>query len=97
MCASGNQPGKVRHVDEVKRTNSVGDLAHAGEVNNSWVRAAAADDQFRTLPLGNLFQIVVVDGFSFFGHAIGNDLVTLARKVQMVSVGKVPAVSELQA
>ena len=66
MRAARDQSGKVRHVHEVKRADLVGNLAHAREVNDARIRAAAADDQFGALFLGQLFQLVVVDGFGFF-------------------------------
>ncbi len=97
MRASGNQSGEVRHVDQVQRANFVGDLAHAREVDDARIRAAAADDQLRPLALGNLFQLVVIDGLGFFGHAVGNDLVGLAGEVQRMSVREVSAVRQVQA
>ena len=51
MHASGNQPGEVRHVHQVKRANLVGDLAHARKINDARVRAAAADNQLRPFAL----------------------------------------------
>ena len=33
--------------------------------------------------VGDLFQFVVIDRLRFLGHAVGNDLVSLARKIQM--------------
>ena len=61
------------------------------------IGAAAADDQLGTLFLGQLFQFVVVDGFGFFGDAVGDDLVGLAGKIQMMPVREVAAVRQVQA
>src|SRR5271154_1543066 len=44
----------------------------------------------------NLLQFVIVDGFGFPGHAVRNDLVGLARKIQMMSVGEMAAMSKVQ-
>src|SRR6185503_3774697 len=86
VCFAGHESGKMRHVYQVERANFVGDLAHAGEVNDPRIRAAAADDQLRTLALGNLLKIVVVDSFGFLGDAVRNDLVGFAGKIQMMPV-----------
>ena len=97
MCAAGDQSGKVCHVDEVERADFVGDLAHAGEIDDARVGAAAADDHLGALFLRDAFQFVVVDGFGFFGDAVGNDLVGLAGKIQLMAVGEVSAVGQVQA
>ena len=105
ICACGTgegcappatKSGKVRHVDQVDRAHFVGNLPHAGEVDDARISAAAADDQLRPLALGNLLQLVVIDGLGFFGNAVGNDLVGLAGEVQRMSVRKVTAVREIQ-
>ena len=96
MRAAGHESGKMRHVDEVERANFVGDLAHARKINGARIRAAAADDQLRALFLGKLLQFVVVDRLGFFGHAVRNDLVSLAGKIQMMPVREVPAVRQIQ-
>ena len=80
MRASGNQPGEMGHVHQVERAHLVRDLAHAGEINDSRIGAASADDQLGTFLLGKLLQIVVIDGFRFLGHAVRNDAIRLAGK-----------------
>ena len=52
MHATGNQSGEVRHVDQVERADFVGNLAHAGEVDDARIGAPATDDELRTLVLG---------------------------------------------
>ena len=96
MHAARNQSGEMRHVDQVERAHFVGDLAHAGKINDSRIGAASADDQLGAFFLGQLLQIVVVDGLSFLGHAIGNDAVGLAGKIQMMAVGEMSAMRQIQ-
>ena len=96
MHASRDQSGEVRHVDQVERADFVGDLPHAGKIDDARIGAAAADDQLRPLLLGQLLQIVVVDGLGFLGHAIRNDLVGLAGKIQMMAVREMSAVRQVQ-
>src|ERR1039457_2491930 len=91
MRTSSDEPGKVRHVNQIERGHLVGNLAHAGEVNSARVGAASADDQLRALLYGELFQFVVVDGFRFFRDPIRNDLVRLAGKIQAMPVRPVAA------
>ena len=68
-----------------------------GEVDESRIGAAAADDELWPLALGDSLQIVVIDGLGFLGHAVGNDLVGLAGKVQRMAVREVSAMREIQA
>ena len=96
MYASRNQSGKMSHVDEVERADLVRDLPHTCEVDDSRIGAATADDQLGPFLLGKLFQIVVVDGFAFLGHAVWDDAVGLAGKIQMMAVSEVSAVSQVQ-
>ena len=97
MRAAGDQSREMRHVDQKERADFVGDLAHAGEVDGARISAASANDQLRTLLLGQLFECIVVDRFRFFGHAVRNDLVGLAGKIEMMPVREVPAMRQVQA
>ena len=97
MRAASNQPGEVRHVDEVERADFIGDLAHARKIDDARISAAAADDQLRMFSLRDLFQIVVVDGLGFFGDAVRNDLVRLAGKIQGMPVRQMTAMRQIQA
>src|SRR5664279_5980988 len=96
MGSSGDQSSEVRHVNQVERAHFIGDLAHASEIDEPRIGAAATDDEFRLLTLSDLLQIVVIDGLGFLGHAVGNDLVRLAGKVQRMAVREVSAVGEVQ-
>ena len=70
MDAAGNESGEVGHVDDEDRAGLVGDVAHAGKVEEARVGATAADDDFGLLADGDLFEEVVVDGFGVFSHAV---------------------------
>ena len=96
MRASGHESREVRHVDEVKSTNLVCNLPHARKINDAWIRAAATDDHLGALFFGEALQLIVVDGFRFFCHSIGDDLISLPRKIQMVSMGEMAAVSQVE-
>src|SRR5271157_2850376 len=97
MRPAGYQTSEVRHVHQVERAHFVGNLPHSDEIDESRIGAAAANDELRPLALGNTFQIVIIDGLSLLGYAVGNDLVGLAGKVQRMPVTEVTAVREIQA
>ena len=44
---------------------------------------------------GQSFEFVVVDRFGLFGHAVGHEIVGLARKIQRVAVRQVAAVRQI--
>src|SRR3954466_9019529 len=97
MRIASNEPGKVGHVYEEECAYFIGYLAHTWEVDDPRISAAATDDQLWTFLLSDLFKFVIVDGFGFPGYAVGNDLVCLAREVQVMTVSKVSAMCEVQA
>ena len=97
MQAGGHQSGDVRHIDQEERADGVGDLAEAGEIEDARIGAGAGDDHLGLMLLGEARQLVVVDGLGFLAHAVGDDLVGLAGEVELVAVGEVAAVGQVQA
>src|SRR5581483_224164 len=55
MNTAGNQSGEVRHVHQVEGAHSIGNLAHAPEVNNARVSASATNDELGTFFLRQIF------------------------------------------
>ena len=96
MYAPSNQPGEVCHVNQIEGANLVGDLAHTGKINNPRICAASSDDQLRFFLFRQLFEIVIINGLALFGDAVRDDSISFAGKIQMVSVGKVSAVGQIQ-
>ena len=97
MHAAGDEAGEVRHVDDEQRAHLVGDLAHAGKVEDARIGAAAADDDLRLFSHGNRLEFVVVDDFGVLADRVGDDLVELAGEVELVAVGEMAAVGEIEA
>ena len=97
MHAAGNQAGDVGHVEDVDGADLVGDLAHAGEVPEARIGAAAADDGLGLFALGNGFEFVVVDEFGVAADLVEGGAVELAAEAEPVSVGEVAAVREVEA
>jgi len=96
MCSTRHQSRKMRHIHKKERADFVRNLAHAGEIDDPRIRAAAADNQLRTLRRGDLFQVIVVDGLGFLGYAVRNDLVCLAGEIERMPMREVPAMSKIQ-
>ena len=97
MHSTRDQSGKMRHVDEIQRTNLVGNLPHAREINDPRIRAAPSYDQLRSLFFGELLEFVVVDGLGFFGDSVRNDLVGFSGEIQVMTVGQVSAMRQVEA
>ena len=96
MHSARHQSRKVRHVDQVKRADFVCNLSHARKIDDPRIRAAAANDQFRTFLFRDPLQFVVIDRLGFFRDTVGNDLVGLSGKIQMMPVRKVSAMRKVQ-
>src|SRR5437667_5067709 len=96
MNSAGNQPREMCHVDQIEGANFVGDLAHAGKINNPWICAASADDQLRFFLLRQLFEIVIVNGLALFRDTVRDNSISFAGEIQMVAVSKVSAVRQIQ-
>ena len=97
MRSTGHQSREVRHIHKKERANFICDLTHAGEINNPRISAAAANNQPRTLRHGDFFQVIIVDRLGLLRHAVGNDLVGLAREIQRVPMRQVAAMGQIQA
>jgi hypothetical protein len=87
----------VGHVDHQIRSNFVGDGSHAREVELARIRAASGYNHPWLLALCCGFEFVVVNGFGVFADLIANDSVEFARKIELVAVSEVTAVSEVEA
>src|SRR5579872_7611394 len=96
MGAARDQSREMRHIDQEECADFIRNLPHASKVDDARVRAAAADDQLRTMLLSQFFQRVVVDRLSFLRDSIWNDLVCFAGKIQMMAVGEVSAMGQIQ-
>ncbi len=97
MRATSHQSGEVGHVDEVDRAHLVGNLAHARKVDDARIGAASADDHLGPFFFGKALEFVVVDRLGFLRDAVGNDLVSLAGKIEMMAVRQVAAMRQIQA
>ena len=61
------------------------------------VGAGADDDQLRRVLVRQALELVVVESLVVFAHAVGHDLVELAREVERMAVREVAAVGEVHA
>ena len=72
-------------------------LRDALEIDDARIGAGARDDHFWFVLVRELFDFVVVDALVFFFHAVGNEFVHAAGKIQRVAVGQMAAVREIHA
>ena len=97
MNATRHQAGEVRHVNEQVRADRIRDLSHAGEIPETRIGAAAANDDARLFPLCQILEHVVVERFRVPPDLVADDTVQLAAEVQLVAVGQVAAMRQVQA
>jgi hypothetical protein len=88
---AGDQPGEVGHVDEERRADVVGDVAHGGEVDPPGVGGVAGDQHERAHLPGLGSQGGVVEQAGLRVCAIGPLVEHLARDVGPEAVGQVAA------
>ena len=97
MHASRHQSREMRHVHEIQCADFVSDLPHARKIDDPRICAATADDQLGALLLRQLLQIIIVNRLGFSGHAVGNNAVGLAGKIQMMPMSEMAAMRQVQA
>src|SRR5690242_11316184 len=97
MHAASDEAGEVGHIHHEVGADSVGDGAHAGEVELAWIGASAAYDNLWLLALGGGFEFVVVNGFGVFTNLVADDAIEFAGEVEFVAVGEMAAVGEIEA
>ena len=93
----GHQSRDVRHVHEEQRAHRPRDFRHAREINDARIGARARDDHFRLVLARQTVEFVVIDRLGFLAHAVRNELVHLAGKIERMPVREVPAVRQVHA
>jgi len=93
MHSTGDETCDVSHVEDVDSSHLVGDLAHADEVPQAGIGAAATDDGLWLFAQGNGFELVVVDEFGVFADLVEGGPVKLAAEAEAMTVGEVAAMS----
>ena len=74
----GDQPGEMGHIHQKQRSDRIGDLAEALEIDDSRVGAGAGDDHLRLVLFRQPRHLVVVDALVFLAHSVGDHFVGLA-------------------
>src|SRR5260370_23681506 len=97
MNAASDEAGEVGHIDHQVCSDFVGDGAHAREVELAWIGAPASYDDLWLLALRGGFEFVVVNGFGVFANLVADDAVEFAGEVELVSVGEMAAVGQIEA
>src|SRR5260370_7543505 len=96
MRTTGDQTGEMGHINQQQGSNLVGDLAHAGKIDDAGVGTASSDDELWFFALGDGFQNVVVDLLGLLVDAVEDDAIKLAGKAELVPMGQVAAVRKVE-
>ena len=95
MLAARDQSGDVRHVDEKKRADRVGDLPEPRKIEDARISRSAGCDHGRAHFLGLLRERVVIDLLRLLAHAVLGDLVKFAGKIRRMPMGEMAAVGQV--
>ena len=95
MRARGDETGDVRDVRQHERTDFVGDLAHALEVDDARVGARSDGNHLRPMLTSHLRELIVINTLVLLAHAVMDDLEELAGEIGLVAVSQMPAVAEI--
>src|SRR3979409_249915 len=97
MHATSDEAGEVGHIHHEIGADFVRNGTHAREVELAWIGAATTYDDLWFLALRDGFELVVVNGFGVFANLVADDAVEFAGEVELVAVGEVAAVGEIEA
>src|SRR5260370_14834409 len=97
MHPASDEAGEVGHIDHEIGADFVRDGAHAREVEQAWISAAATYDDLWLLALRGGFELVVVNGFGVFANLVANDAIEFAGEVELVAMGEMAAVCQIEA
>ena len=95
MLAAGDQAGDVRHVDEEKRADRIGDLAQPREIDDARIGGSAGGDHRRPNFFGLFLQSVVIDLLGLLVYAVMRDLIKFAGEICRMPMGEMAAMREV--
>ena len=95
--AGRDQSCDVRHVGTDRRANTVGARADPLEIDRPRIRAGADNDHLWLVLGREAIELVVVDPFVVFAHAVRHDGVQLAGEIERVTVREMPPVRQIHA
>src|SRR5665213_2481608 len=87
----------MRHVDNQKSPHGIGNLTKFRKVPLPRISAAARDDHFRLVLIGEFRHMIEIDALIFPPHLIADDAIGLAGKVQLVAMRQMTAVRQIEA
>ena len=92
-----HQAGVVGHVDQQLRPALAGDLGELAVRNLARIGAGPGHDHLRLVLAGQRGDLVEVDAVRVGPHAVADEVVELARDVQLHAVRQVSAVGQIEA
>ena len=96
MQSGGDESGEMGHIDEEDGANGVADFAKALEVPDAGISAASGDDHFRLVLFGQAGEGFEIDALVLLAGLVGDDVIGLAGKVELVAVGEMAAMIEVE-
>ena len=96
MLFGRDQTSVVSHVNKQQRTDFIGDLSKFSVLDLAWVRTRAGDNHLWLVFPSHLGDLIEVEAMRFFVDAVMNEVVQLAREVQVHAVSQVTAMSKTQ-
>src|ERR1019366_12695 len=94
--AAGNKAGDVGHVEDEGCADFVGDTAHALEIPEAGIGAAASDNDVGFLADCGGFHLVVVDLLRIAPHVVEGGAIELSAETELVAVGEVAAMRKIK-
>ena len=92
-----NQTGDVRHINHQVSANILGDFGKFVKPNLTRIRRSAGDNHFGLVLLGQLPNLIIINGLGLFTEAVGHDIVIAARNINRTAVRQMSAVGQIHA
>ena len=97
MLVASYQSCDVCHIHHENRFVVVGNLCELCEINYSGISTSTSKHHFWLMLFGQSCYFIIINSAIVLLNTIRNDFVKLARKIQMHSMGKVPAMGQIHA
>src|SRR5487761_1661867 len=96
MDSTRDQTREVRHIDKKERPNLIRNRSHPRKIELPRISAAAADNHLGLLEQRKRLKLIVINRLRVLADLVTDHAIELARKIQLVSMRKMPAMSKVQ-
>ena len=91
MLSTGNQTGKMRHINHQISTDSVSNFSKTSKIYLPWISRASGDNQFWLAIQSQTFCFIIINQAGIFTHTILNSIKQLARHRNFCSMRQMTA------